>query len=567
MTVNTTHATSPFTGDGVTDTFLFTFDINPLSYAVEVWIENVLQSEANYSVVPNADQDTSPGGQIIFVTPPTLGDEGEVKRASPLTQLQGFPKSGAINTLATESTFDKVMRVVQEVVLDISENTFRWRGEWSSLLTYQPGDAVYYGGSSYRAINTNLNSAPPSADWQTVVLKGDSGGLTWRNAWSSATSYVLGDGVSHEGGSYICISPHANQEPPNATYWDVLATKGDDGDVAGPGASTNNALALWDGTGGATLKDSGIAPSVANANKLVGVKSDGSAFELQTPPGGGVSVCSEDVRLTLEAGVPVSSADQSAKTTLYCTAGSVKLWTGSAWQVYDRAELSASLSALTANGVYAVYEYLNSGVPALEFEAWSSATARATNIAKDTATGIYHKFGDKTRIHRGDIWINSTGGQCEDTVAFRGVWNRYNRRPRTVKAVDTTDNWSYTTASWRSQNGSTTLGVGQVKVMSGAADTFASLTNIAAHNTSHNNVGGAVGIGINSSTANSASTNTRWTGASTGFGGAPRATYAGNLAERGNSIYPIEYGCASSSNFFGDNGSIDQSGLVGEVWM
>ncbi|MBI1271683.1 hypothetical protein GC174_14745 [bacterium] len=258
MTVNTTHATSPFTGDGVTDTFLFTFDINPLSYAVEVWIENVLQSEANYSVVPNPDQDTNPGGQIIFVTPPTLGDEGEVKRTSPLTQLQGFPKSGAINTLATESTFDKVMRIVQEVVLDISENTFRWRGEWSSLLTYQPGDAVYYGGSSYRAINTNLNSAPPSADWQTVVLKGDSGGLTWRGAWSSATSYVLGDGVTKDGGSYICNAPHTNQAPPNALYWDILAEGGEDGEMTGPVTSTDEGIPIFDGTGGSQLQDSGI---------------------------------------------------------------------------------------------------------------------------------------------------------------------------------------------------------------------------------------------------------------------------------------------------------------------
>jgi hypothetical protein len=51
----------------------------------------------------------------------------------------------------------------------------------------------------------------------------------WERAWSSGTAYRVNDAVSHQGSSYICIADHTNQEPPNATYWDVIASKGDTG--------------------------------------------------------------------------------------------------------------------------------------------------------------------------------------------------------------------------------------------------------------------------------------------------------------------------------------------------
>jgi len=50
--------------------------------------------------------------------------------------------------------------------------------------------------------------------------------IVWKGAWA-ATSYIANDGVlAADGNAYICILAHTNQEPPNATYWDVLAEKG-----------------------------------------------------------------------------------------------------------------------------------------------------------------------------------------------------------------------------------------------------------------------------------------------------------------------------------------------------
>ena len=52
---------------------------------------------------------------------------------------------------------------------------------------------------------------------------------------------------------------------------DDLPGAGGSGDVTGPGASTDNGIALWDGTGGDTLKDSGITISAGILSGLSGL--------------------------------------------------------------------------------------------------------------------------------------------------------------------------------------------------------------------------------------------------------------------------------------------------------
>jgi hypothetical protein len=46
-------------------------------------------------------------------------------------------------------------------------------------------------------------------------------------AWNSAKAYVVGNKVAKDGSSYVCIAPNTNQAPPNATYWLLIAAKGD----------------------------------------------------------------------------------------------------------------------------------------------------------------------------------------------------------------------------------------------------------------------------------------------------------------------------------------------------
>lgn len=50
-------------------------------------------------------------------------------------------------------------------------------------------------------------------------------GIVWRGEWDSVTIYGLNDGVSFNGSSYIYIDPISSigVQPPNPSYWDVLA--------------------------------------------------------------------------------------------------------------------------------------------------------------------------------------------------------------------------------------------------------------------------------------------------------------------------------------------------------
>lgn len=51
----------------------------------------------------------------------------------------------------------------------------------------------------------------------------------FKGAWSGATAYTIGDIVVSNGSSYVCIANHTNHVPPNATYWTLVASAGEDG--------------------------------------------------------------------------------------------------------------------------------------------------------------------------------------------------------------------------------------------------------------------------------------------------------------------------------------------------
>jgi hypothetical protein len=42
-------------------------------------------------------------------------------------------------------------------------------------------------------------------------------------AWSALTNYVANDYATSGGNLYVCVAPHLNQIPPNATYWTLIS--------------------------------------------------------------------------------------------------------------------------------------------------------------------------------------------------------------------------------------------------------------------------------------------------------------------------------------------------------
>lgn len=207
-------------------------------------------------------------------------------------------------------------------------------------------------------------------------------------------------------------------------------------------------------------------------------------------------------RLTTESGVPVSTSDRVAQSTLYFTpyqGAKVRLYDGTAWNTFSFNEISLTLSGLTASRNYDVFIYDNSGSPALELSTvWTSDTARAQAV--NMFEGIYTLQTNRTRRYVGTI--RATGATTtEDSATRRFVWNVSNRVPRFLVVTETTNTWSYTTNTLRQTNANT---ANQVEFVEGISEVLsrAVAINIVTAGTTARLMD--AGIGVNATTVQSA---------------------------------------------------------------
>lgn len=180
---------------------------------------------------------------------------------------------------------------------------FAWRGAWTAPFAYQLNDITERGGSSWICLGAHTSAAVTEpgvgVDYTTVWgmlsqrgLAGPAGPIgpagplgpagpngptgptgptgpagpigasglvgTWKDAWTTATAYVLRDFVQSGGSSYICKLAHTSgavSEPGSGsswqTYWDLVAAMG----VVGPAGSDG-----VDGAPGADGADGPIGP-------------------------------------------------------------------------------------------------------------------------------------------------------------------------------------------------------------------------------------------------------------------------------------------------------------------
>ena len=61
-------------------------------------------------------------------------------------------------------------------------------------------------------------------------------GVTWKGNWSAVTNYVLNDGVSYNGSSFVVVSPSLNDAPPSPN-WLLIAAQGATGATGAAGAA------------------------------------------------------------------------------------------------------------------------------------------------------------------------------------------------------------------------------------------------------------------------------------------------------------------------------------------
>jgi hypothetical protein len=157
-------------------------------------------------------------------------------------------------------------------------------------------------------------------------------------------------------------------------------------------------------------------------------------------------------RITLATGTPVTTTDQTGKTTVYYTPylhDKINLFDGVNWKQYTFTERSLAVPATTAT-VYDLFMYDNSGTLTLEATAWTNDTTRATALT--TQNGVLVKTAATTRRYLGSFRTTGVSGETEDSLAKRYVWNYYNRTERLLKVIEGTNSWTYSTASWRQAN-------------------------------------------------------------------------------------------------------------------
>lgn len=172
------------------------------------------------------------------------------------------------------------------------------------------------------------------------------------------------------------------------------------------------------------------------------------------------SICNG--RLTLTTNVPVTTTDVTAATTLYWTpyhGNEIGLYNGTQWVSFACSELSIAVPATTAT-MYDVFVDYNAGVPALSLTAWTNLTTPATALT--TQDGVPVLTGATGKRHVGWMRTTAVSGQAEDSEANRWVRNRYNRVPRSLKKIEATDSWNYTTATYRQANAAATNKVGVI---------------------------------------------------------------------------------------------------------
>ena len=304
--------------------------------------------------------------------------------------------------------------------------------------------------------------------------------------------------------------------------------------------------------------DEGMAPSAVNDSARATLAAIAEFY--QTLP----QAC--QFRLTLSAGVPVTTADVTAATTIYLTPyGGNRIWLydGSAqWNLFASAEMSIAVPATTST-MYDVFCYDNSGTPTLELTAWTNDTTRATALTLQN--GVYVKSGATTRRYVGSFRTTGVSGQTEDSIAKRYVWSYYNRVTKPMRVVESTASWTYSTATWRQANGST---ANQLDFVTGVAEDMVkcSIHVGARSSTAAGTVLMIVGVGLDSTSTNNATNFAGQANFTTSNQQDISATYENFHTAGRHYLAWLEYSTtAATTTWFGTNNPQSTAAISGEL--
>lgn len=237
-------------------------------------------------------------------------------------------------------------------------------------------------------------------------------------------------------------------------------------------------------------------------------------------------------RLTLESGVPLSTTDQTAKTSVLYTPdtyGVITLYNGSAWEVVAFTETSLTVPSTTDTN-FDIFGYDNAGTFTLEAVNWTNDTTRATALARQD--GVLVKSGDATRRYLGTGRTTSVSGQTQTTSASWLLYNEYNKRDIVLSANRGTTEWTYNGTTWRAAGSNTTVGATRVEAVFGSPVYVTGKVG-ATLEAAGTAVGGGVGIAKSATNTND-------------------AVFKGNINVNGAESRPCfaEYGESTSAGYY-----------------
>ena len=108
--------------------------------------------------------------------------------------------------------------------IDLGKLRFNWVGQWASATLYESNDLVRHGGDVFvyiYGLKTSGNITTNATYWALVQE-----GLSWKGEYDASNVYKPHEVVHHSNNAYVNIleEPTAGNAPPNATYWQLLAT-------------------------------------------------------------------------------------------------------------------------------------------------------------------------------------------------------------------------------------------------------------------------------------------------------------------------------------------------------
>jgi hypothetical protein len=241
---------------------------------------------------------------------------------------------------------------------DVVTTGFKPTGTYSHGTSYKTGDFVNYGGNSYVANANHSNQYPAvqatgavnSSYWNLVTT-----GFRFLGAYSSGTTYLIGDVVRDSGTSYIQKKDRQTAITPgtDASVWEVLAA-GDEGNVL----SEPGDIITTNSSGAATRLDLGPAGSVLTSNGTLPEWSFGDA--------------AKNVLYVSNSGNDTTAT--GAKTFPFKTIKAALAVAGKG----DTLDFSAVSGGVGTNGVYDVTTFTTSG----------SGTGLSLRITGDGSTSI-----------------------------------------------------------------------------------------------------------------------------------------------------------------------------------